>query len=57
MNRKNYWNKNYVEYWKKRTTESDSVESHVSSMVKGDSLASSSQNYMDAIELLYHFPL
>ncbi|MDR2646022.1 MAG: methyltransferase domain-containing protein [Holosporaceae bacterium] len=52
MNRKDYWNKDYVEYWKKRTEEANSIENHASSIVKEDSLASSSENYASAIDLL-----
>jgi len=49
--RKEYWNKDYYEYWKKRVKESN--EKHKSStLLKDDSLASSDLNYLESIELL-----
>tara|TARA_B110000046_G_scaffold114224_1_gene121491 strand:- start:2486 stop:3283 length:798 start_codon:yes stop_codon:yes gene_type:complete len=50
--RKDYWNKDYFEYWKNRVEEANSKSSNKSSIVNNDSKASSDANYIEAIELL-----
>jgi SAM-dependent methyltransferase len=51
MHRKEYWNKNYVKYWKKRVEEANSNNKN-SNLVEGDSLTSPNQQYIKAIEFL-----
>ena len=51
MDRKEYWNKNYVKYWRKRVKEANS-DNKTSNLVEGDSLTSPDQQYIKAIEFL-----
>ena len=50
--RKNYWNKDYFEYWKNRVEEANNKNSNKSSIINNDAKASSDANYIEAIELL-----
>lgn len=51
-NRKEYWNKDYFEYWKKRVEESNNTTQNKSNIVKNDTKASSDDNYLEAIDLV-----
>ena len=51
MDRKEYWDKSYVDYWKKRVNEANS-DNKTSTIVVGDSVTDSDKQYIQAIELL-----
>lgn len=51
MNRKEYWNNNYVEYWKKRVQEANESKEE-SSVVEGDTVTDSDREYINAIDFL-----
>jgi len=50
--RLNYWNENYVQYWKSRVTEANASKSEGSSMVAGDVATAGDVRYKQAIDLL-----
>lgn len=52
MERKEYWNKEYFEYWKKRVDEANAPTGSESKIVPGDKINTSDQNYFSAIDLL-----
>ena len=51
MDRKEYWNNNYPEYWKKRVEEANQNKK-ISTLVQGDIVADSDKGYLDAINFL-----
>ncbi len=51
MDRKEYWNDNYPEYWKKRVEEANQNKK-ISTLVQGDIVADSDKGYLDAINFL-----
>ncbi len=52
MERKQYWNERYFEYWKKRVDEANAPTGSESKIVPGDKINTSDQNYFSAIDLL-----
>jgi len=51
VDRKEYWNDNYLEYWKKRVDEANENKKE-STVVQGDIVADSDKGYIDAINFL-----
>jgi SAM-dependent methyltransferase len=47
-----YWNESYVQYWKARVAEANTVQSVSSTMVAGDAATSADERYLQAIDLL-----
>lgn len=50
--RKDYWNKDYYEYWKKRVKEANEFNTNTSQIQKGDCKTSSDAQYLELINLL-----
>lgn len=51
MDRKKYWNKSYIDYWKRRVSEAN-IHNKTSQINKDDCLTNSDQQYFRAIEFL-----
>jgi ubiquinone/menaquinone biosynthesis C-methylase UbiE len=52
LKREKYWNKDYASYWMGRVNEANDSINKSSNVIKGDSLTTSDQTYINAINLL-----
>jgi SAM-dependent methyltransferase len=50
--REEYWNEQYLRYWKQRVEEANLGRSEESALVQGDKVSSTDQNYINAVALL-----